>query len=83
MMKVKGIQKNILLKTLSIALFGRFNGKFTKKNIIIVIDSAVKNILNNFENVLLSMSWSYDWVGPFDTFMIDMLLPWLQKLYRS
>ena len=46
-MKVMGTNKDIFLKTLSTCLFGRFNGKFTKENTIIINDSLIKHILNN------------------------------------
>ena len=46
-MKVKGTYKDIFLKTLSKGLFAKFNGKFIKKNTIIIDDSPVKHILNN------------------------------------
>ena len=55
-MKVKGMHKDIFLKTLSKGLFCRFNGKFTKENTIIIDDSPVKRILNAPENVLLAVS---------------------------
>ena len=55
-MKVKGTHKDIFLKTLSKGLFGRFNGKFTKENTLVIDDSTVKHILNNSENVLLPVS---------------------------
>ena len=46
-MKVKGTHKDIFLKTLSKGLFTKFNGKFRKKNTIIIDDSPVKHILND------------------------------------
>ena len=55
-MKVKGAHKDIFLKTLSNGLFCRFNGKFTKENIIIIDDSPIKHILNDSENVLFLVS---------------------------
>ena len=83
MMKVKGTYKDIFLKTLSKGLFGRFNGKFTKENSLVINDSLVKHILNNLGNVLLLVSWLYEEDGPSDTFLIDSLVPCLQKLHRS
>ena len=82
-MKVKGMHKDIFLKTLSKGLFSRFNGKFTKENTIIIDDSPVKHILNAPENVLLPVSWSHDGAGPSDTFLMDTLLPCLQNVHRS
>ena len=75
-MKVK---KDIFLKALSTILFWRFNGKFTKKNTIIVNNSPVKHILNNFENVLLLVSWLHDGASPYNMFVVNMLLLWLQN----
>ena len=82
-MKVKGTHKGIFLKTLSKRLFGRFGGKFTKENTLVIDDSAVKHILNDSENVLLPVSWLHDGAGQSDTFLIDTLLPCLQELHRS
>ena len=74
-MKVKGTHKDIFLKALSKGLFAKFNGKFRKKNTIIIDDNLVKHILNDSENVLFPMSWSSDGVGQNDTFLMDKLLP--------
>ena len=82
-MKVKGTHKDIFLKTLSKRLFGRFGGKFTKENTLVIDDSLVKHILNDSENVLLPISWLHDGAGQSDTFLIDTLLPCLQELHRS
>ena len=80
-MKVKGTDKDMFLKTLSKGLFAKFNGKFIKKNTIIIDDSLVKHILNDSENVLFPVSWSSDGAGQNDTFLIDKLLPWLRQLH--
>ena len=82
-MKVKGMHKDIFLKMLSKRLFGRFGGKFTKENTLVIDDSPVKHILNNSENVLLPVSWLHDGAGQSDTFLIDTLLLCLQELHRS
>ena len=82
-MKIKGTHKDIFLKTVSKGLFCRFNGKFTKKNTIIIDDSPVKHILNAPENVLLPVSWLHDGAGPSDTFLMDTLLPCLHNVHRS
>ena len=82
-MKVKGTHKDIFLKMLSKHLFGRFGGKFTKENTLVIDDSPVKHILNDSENVLLPVSWLHDGAGQSDTFLIDTLLPCLQELHRS
>ena len=76
-MKVNGTHKDIFLKTLSKGLYGRFNGKFTKENTLVIDDSPMKHILNDLENVLLLISWSHDGAGQSDTFLIDTLLPCL------
>ena len=80
-MKVKGTHKDIFLKTLSKGLFTKFNGKFRKKNMIIIDDSPVKHILNDSENVLFPLPWSSDGAGQNDTFLMDKLLPWLRQLH--
>ena len=73
----------IVVKTLRKDLFMKFNGKFTKNNTIIIDDNLVKHILNNSENVLFLVSWSHDGASQNDTFLIDKLLPWLQKLHGT
>ena len=82
-MKVKGTHKDIFLKTLSKRLFGRFGGKFTKENTLVIDDCPVKHILNDSKNVLLPISWLHDRADQSDTFLIDTLLPCLQELHRS
>ena len=82
-MKVKDTHKDIFLKTLNTSLFSRFNGKFTKENTIIVDNSLVKHILNNSENFLLPASWSHKQADPSDTFLMDTLLPCLEKVHRN
>ena len=81
-MKVKGTHKDIFLKTLSKGLFTKFNGKFKKKNTIIIDDSPVKHILNDSENILFPASWSSNGAGQNDMFVMDKLLPWLQQLHQ-
>ena len=81
-MKVKGTHKDIFLKTLSKGLFAKFNGKFIKKNTIIIDDNPMKHILNDSENVLFPVPWSFDGAGENDTFLMDKLLPWLRQLHR-
>ena len=83
MMKVKVMHKDIFLKTLNRGLFRRFNGKFMKDNTIIIDNSLVKHILNDSKNVLLLVSWLQDGAGSSDTFLMDTLLPCLQKSHRS
>ena len=79
--KVKGIYKDIFLKTLGKGLFTKFNGKFRKKNTIIIDDSPVKHILNDSENVLFLVSWSSNGASQNDPFLMDKLLPWLRQLH--
>jgi hypothetical protein len=76
-LKVKGIQKEIFLKTLAVGLFPINPEVLSKDNTIIVDDSAYKHILNDPENVFLLDMWSYRGDGPKDTSLIDVLLPWL------
>ena len=68
---------------LSKGLFGRFNGKFTKENTLVIDDSLVKHILNDSENVLLLVSWLHDGASQWDIFLINTLLPCLQEVHRS
>ena len=82
-LKVKGTEKDVFLKTLSHGLFPIDNECFTNKNTIVVDDSAYKHVLNNPENVLLSETWSYRGDGAKDTFLLGVLLPWLQRLHAS
>ena len=80
-LKVKGTDKDVFLKTLSVGLFPKYHGFFTPANTIIVDDSAYKHVLNNPENVLLADTWSPNGVGANDIFLFDVLLPWLQRLH--
>ena len=82
-MKVKGTHKDIFLKTLSKGLFTKFNGKFRKKNTIIIDDNLMKHILNYSKNVLFQVSWSSDGASQNDTFLMDTLLPWLRQLHQT
>ncbi|CAA9589412.1 hypothetical protein AVDCRST_MAG81-4655 [uncultured Synechococcales cyanobacterium] len=82
-LKVKGTEKDVFLKTLSTGLFSQYRGSFTMENTIIVDDSAYKHVLNNPENVLLADSWSPNGDSANDTFLLGVLLPWLQRLHTS
>ena len=82
-LKVKGTEKDVFLKTLAHGLFPVDPECFTNNNTIVVDDSAYKHVLNNPENVLLSETWSYKGDGPNDTFLLGILLPWLQRLHNS
>ena len=76
-MKVKSTHKDIFLKILRKGLFTKFNGKFKKKNTIIIDNSLVKHILNDSKNILFLVSWSSNGASQNDTFLMDTLLPWL------
>ena len=54
--QINDTYKDIFLKILIKDLFSKLNGKFTKKNMIIINDSLVKHILNDLKNVLLLVS---------------------------
>lgn len=82
-LKVKGTEKDVFLKTLSVGLFPKYRDFFTKDITIIIDDSPHKHVLNNPENVLLSDTWSYIGDGPNDNFLLDVLLPWLRRLHNS
>lgn len=82
-LKVKGMDKDVFLKTLSVGLFSKYSELFTMENTIIVDDNAYKHVLNNPENVLLADTWSLIGAGVNDTFLLSVLLPWLQRLHNS
>lgn len=77
--KVKGTNKDLFLKPLD-KLFEPQNSKFSCSNTIIVDDSREKHILNEPENVVLPVSWSR--FEERDRFLVDDLLPWIQRLHR-
>ena len=80
--KVPGTDKDLFLKNLD-KLFTGHGGRFTSANTIVVDDSPNKHILNEPQNVVLPDSWSYVGAGARDHFLIDVLLPWFQRLHRS
>ena len=82
-MKVKDTNKDIYLKILSKDLFNKFNSEFTIENTTIIDDSQVKHIVNDSENVLQPVFWLHNKAGESNTFLIDLLVLWLQHLYRS
>lgn len=82
-LKVKGTDKEVFLKTLSKGLFTKYIDSFTGDNTIIVDDSPYKHVENDPSNVLLSYTWSYKGDGRHDSFLLDILLPWLRKLHNS
>ena len=82
-LKVKGTNKEVFLKTLSKSFFSKYGDDFTKDNTIIVDDSPYKHVLNDPQNVLLSDTWSYKGDGRHDSFLLNVLLPWLRNLYNS
>jgi hypothetical protein len=82
-LKVKGTEKDVFLKTLSTGLFTKPSSVFTKDNTIVVDDSPYKHVLNSPENLVLTDSWTYEAGGENDTFLLNVLLPWLQRLHSS
>lgn len=80
-LKVKGTQKDVFLKTLATQLFPRFNGQYSGLNTIVVDDSPLKHILNNFGNVLLPDTWVNNYRGQSDTFLGGSLLPYLWHIH--
>lgn len=80
--KVPGTNKLLFLKDLG-NLFGYHPGKFKPANTVIVDDSPMKYILNKPENVVLPDPWSNKGNGPKDTFLLDILLPWFQRLHLA
>ncbi len=62
-------------------LFNGLNSKFNEHNTIIIDDSREKHVVNEPENVVLPVSWSEHDVS--DRFLVDELLPWIQRLHQS
>ena len=80
--KVKGTNKDLFLKPLD-KLFDLTNSKFSSINTVIVDDSPEKHVLNEPENVVLPQSWSEGNDGASDRFLVDDLMPWIQRLHNS
>lgn len=80
--KVQGTNKELFLKNLD-TLFNGSEGCFSSNNTIVVDDSPSKHILNKSENVILPESWSYKGNGHQDTFLLGILLPWIQRLHAA
>lgn len=80
-LKVKGTDKDVFLKILSSGLFTKPSTVFTKDNTIVVDDSPYKHVLNSPENLVLADTWTYEGDGASDTFLLNVLLPWLQRLH--
>jgi len=80
-LKVKGTQKDVFLKTLARKLFPYFGGHYTGLNTLVVDDSPLKHILNDARNVLLPDSWSNNYRGQSDSFLIEILLPYLRHIH--
>lgn len=78
--KVKGTNKDLFLKPLD-KLFGTMNSKFNAHDTIIIDDSRDKHVLNEPENVVLPESWIA--ADASDRFLVDELLPWIQRLHQS
>jgi hypothetical protein len=82
-MKVKGTKKELFLKTIQKYLFSGFGGRYSIENTIVVDDNPVKHILNPSENVILLESWTFVGIGESDTYLMNMLLPWILQLYEN
>jgi hypothetical protein len=82
-LKVKGTEKDVFLKTLSTGLFTKPSTVFTKDNTIVVDDSPYKHVPNSPENLVLADTWTYEGDRASDTFLLNVLLPWLQRLHLS
>ena len=80
-LKMKDTDKDVFLKILSTGLFTKPSIVFTKDNTVVVDDSPYKHVLNSPENLVLADTWSYEGDGGSDTFFLNVLLPWLQRLY--
>ena len=80
--KEPGSDKDLFLKNLD-SWFNQSSWSFAAENTVIVDDSPVKHILNKSENVILPESWSYRGSGPWDKFLLDILLPWFQRLHGA
>jgi hypothetical protein len=79
-LKVKGTKKDLFLKPLD-RLFDTVNSKFNAHDTIIIDDSRDKHVMNEPENVVLPESWTE--AATSDRFLVDELLPWIQRLHRS
>jgi hypothetical protein len=55
-MKVKGIEKELFLKSIQKHLFHGFGGRYCLENTIVVDDSPMKHVLNPSENIILPES---------------------------
>ena len=78
--KLNGTSKNLFLKPLE-KLFDSPNSKFNPDDTIIVDDSREKHVMNEPENVVLPESWTE--ADQSDRFLVDVLLPWIQRLHES
>ena len=80
--KVPGTDKDLFLKNLEM-LFKGSKGRFSASNTIIVDDCPTKHVMNQPINVVLPDSWSYRGNGPCDTYLMDILLSWFQRLHDA
>ena len=80
--KVPGTDRNLFLKNLEM-LFKGSKGRFSASNTIIVDDYPTKHVMNQPINVVLPDSWSYRGSGPRDTYLMDILLSWFQRLHNA
>ena len=77
-----GTDKDLFLKNLEM-LFKGFKGRFSASNTIIVDDCPTKHVMNQPINVVLPDLWSYRGSGPRDTYLMDILFSWFQRLYDA
>jgi hypothetical protein len=82
-LKVKRTNKPVFLKVIWKELFFGFNSRYAEDNTIIVDDSPPKQVLNPSENVILLETWTFAGAGHVDTYLMDMLLPWILQLYMN
>ena len=82
-MKVKGIKKELFMKTIQKHLFSSIGGRYSVDKTIVVNDSLVKHVLNSFENVIFPESWTFTGVGQSNTYLMDTLLPWISQLHMN
>jgi hypothetical protein len=82
-LKIKGIDKPIFLKIIRRHLFFSFNGRYAEDNTVIVDDSPAKHVLIPPQNVILLKTWTFAGACQADTYLMDMLLPWILQLHMN
>ena len=63
-------------------IFNVSDSRFTDANTIVVDDSSSKHILNKLENVVLLQSWSNLGGSDCQTYLLNDLFPWIQRLHE-